>query len=282
MGSKGLQPQEARSAHAAATAQPPNPWAAGDLDRFARRLIWELGPVLVQAAAVGRGQRVLDVAAGTGNVALRAAEAGAEVVASDLVPAHFEAGRRNAARLGLAVEWREADAQALPFADGEFDVVLSSLGAMFAPDHEAVAGELARVCRPGGVIGMANFTPEGLAGEFFGVFGPWMSPPPKGAPSPLMWGSETHVQALLGPRVDTLETRRLHYVEHADSPAEYCEFYLQTFGPAVAIREALAAEPERAAAFERDFLDFATRANRGAPGGTAAYPFEYLLVLARR
>ena len=123
------------------------------------------------ACGIAAGQRVLDVAAGTGNVAIRAAEAGAQVVASDLTPENFEAGRREARARGVELEWVEADAEALPFGDGEFDVVTSSFGAMFAPDHQAVADELLRVCRPGGTIGMLNFTPEGLGGEFFELFG---------------------------------------------------------------------------------------------------------------
>src|SRR5687767_544474 len=137
-------------------------WALGDYHRFAKETVWELGPVLVEACGIAAGQRVLDVAAGTGNVAIRAAEAGAEVVASDLTPENFEAGHREARARGVEPEWIEADAEALPFDDGAFDVVTSSLGAMFAPDHQRVADELLRVCRPGGTIGLLAFTPEGL------------------------------------------------------------------------------------------------------------------------
>ena len=147
-------------------------WALGDYDRFARATVWELGPVLVDACGITRGQHVLDVAAGTGNVAIRAAMAGASVVASDLTPEHFEAGRRAAAWAGTNLEWIEGDAEALPFGDGTFDVVAWSLGAMFAPNHRAVANELLRVCRPGGTIGMMNFTPEGTGGEFFTLLVP--------------------------------------------------------------------------------------------------------------
>jgi ubiquinone/menaquinone biosynthesis C-methylase UbiE len=146
-----------------------SPWALGDYDRFARELVWDLGPELVEACAIGPGQRVLDVAAGTGNVALRAAQAGAQVVASDVTRESLAVGERNARELGLEMEWVQADAQALPFANGEFDVVTSAVGAIFAPDHQAVADELLRVCRPGGMIGMVNFTPEGNAADFFGA-----------------------------------------------------------------------------------------------------------------
>jgi ubiquinone/menaquinone biosynthesis C-methylase UbiE len=125
--------------------------------------------VLVRACGITTGQRVLDVAAGTGNTAIRAAEAGAKVVASDLTPENFEAGRREAEVHGVELHWVQADAETLPFADREFDVVTSSFGAIFAPDHRAVAAEMLRVCRPGGTIGMLNFTPEGLISDFFGA-----------------------------------------------------------------------------------------------------------------
>lgn len=257
-------------------------WALGDYHRFAKETIWELGEVLVRACGVSTGQRVLDVAAGTGNTAIRAAEAGAEVVASDLTPENFEAGRREAEAHGVELEWVEADAEALPFADGEFDVVTSSFGAIFAPDHRAVAGEMLRVCRPGGTIGMLNFTPEGLISDFFGALAPYMAPPPPGALPPALWGSEDHVRELFGDRVQSLEMTRRHYVERADSPRDYCELFKQTFGPVVAIYASLVEEPERAAALDRDFLEFATRANSGRPEGPGEYRYEYLLVVARR
>jgi SAM-dependent methyltransferase len=218
-------------------------WAAGDYHRFATELVWQLGPVLVAACGVSPGQRVLDVAAGTGNVAIRAAEAGAEVVASDLTPENFEAGREEARARGVELEWVEADAESLPFADGAFDVVTSSFGAMFAPDHQAVAGELVRVCRPGGTIGMANFTPDGLGGEFFAVFAPYLPAPPPGALPPVLWGSEEHVRDLFGDRVESLELTRKDYVERAASPRDYCEFFKATFGPVVALYESLGTSP---------------------------------------
>jgi ubiquinone/menaquinone biosynthesis C-methylase UbiE len=197
-------------------------WALGDYDRFARATVWELGPVLVEACGITRGQHVLDVAAGTGNVAIRAALAGASVVASDLTPEHFEAGRRAAASLGANLEWIEGDAEALPFGDGVFDVVTSCLGAMFAPGHRAVADELLRVCRPGGTIGMMNFTPEGNGGEFFALLAPYAPAPPPGADPPVLWGTEEHVRTLFGSRVSHLAMSRHTYVERAPSPADYC------------------------------------------------------------
>lgn len=257
-------------------------WALGDYHTFATELVWELGPVLVDACGIAAGQRVLDVAAGTGNVAIRAALTGAEVVASDLTPENFEAGRREAAGQGVELEWVEADAEALPFGDGEFDVVTSSFGAMFAFDHQAVADELLRVCRPGGTIGMINFTPEGLAADFFELFAPYAPPPPPGALPPVLWGSEAHVRELFGNRLQALGLTRREYVERASSASEYREFFKRTFGPAVAVYSALADSPEQEEELDRAFLEFAERSNRGAPGGPAEYHYEYLLVVARR
>lgn len=258
-----------------------NMWALGNYHRFATELIWEIGPVIVEAAGVRPGQRVLDVAAGTGNVAIRAAEAGADVVASDLAPENFEAGRRHARERGVELEWKEADAEALPFPDDEFDVVTSSFGAIFAPHHQRVADELVRVCKPGGTIAMTAFTPQGVGGAFFEVVGRYAPPPPPGAEPPITWGTEDHVRSLFGDRV-TLEITRREYIERAPTPEAYCAFFHETFGPIIAIRRSLADDPARSAAFDRDFLDFATRSNRGPTGGHAEYPYGYLLVVARK
>jgi ubiquinone/menaquinone biosynthesis C-methylase UbiE len=259
----------------------PSVWALGDYHRFAKATVWEVGAVLVEACGVAAGQRVLDVAAGTGNTAIRAAERGAHVVASDLAPENFTAGHREAEARGVELEWVAADAEALPFGDAEFDVVTSSFGAMFAPDHQAVADELVRVCRPGGTIGMVNFTPEGLIADFFGALAPYAPPPPPGPPPPL-WGSEEHVRELFGDRVEWLELTRREYVERAASPRAYCDLFKEAFGPVVAIDASLAGDPERRAAFDRDFLDFAMRSNRGTPAGAAEYRYEYLLAVGRR
>jgi SAM-dependent methyltransferase len=254
-------------------------WALGDYHAFAKATVWELGPVLVEACGITGGQRVLDVASGTGNVAIRAAEAGAEVVASDLTPENFEAGRREARAHGVELDWVEADAETLPFDEDEFDVVTSSLGAIFPPDHQAVADELVRVCRPGGTIGMINFTPE--IDDFFAVFAPY-GPPVQPGPTPGMWGSEEHVRELFGDRLESLQLTRGINVERADSPRAYCELFKRTFGPVVGIYAGIADQPERAAALDRDLLDLATRANQGRVGGPAEYPYEYLLVIARK
>lgn len=263
------------------TAGASSPWALGDYHQFAKQTVWEIGPLLVEACGIRAGQRVLDVAAGTGNTAIRAALRGARVVASDLTPENFGAGRAEAMAQGVELEWAQADAQALPFADGEFDVVTSSFGAMFAPQHRAVADELVRVCRPGGVIGMTNFTPRGVGGEFFELFGRYAPPPPPGAQPPTLWGDEGHVRELFGDRV-TLEMTRRMYVERAATPEAYRDFFYETFGPAVAIRASLADDRARQEQFDREFLDFSMRSNAGPPIGAAEYPYEYLLVIGRR
>jgi ubiquinone/menaquinone biosynthesis C-methylase UbiE len=247
------------------------PWALGDYDRFAKDLIWNFGPTLVEACGIGPGQRVLDVAAGTGNVATRAAEAGARVVASDLEPAQLEIGRREAPD----IEWVQADAAALPFADGEFDVVTSSAGVIFAPDHQAAADELVRVCRPGGTIGLLTFTPEGSAGEFFELFGRYA--PPVAEP-PILWGVETHVRELFGERV-TLSLSRDTYVERTPGgPQGMVDFYKTTFGPILATYARL--DPAERAELDRAFLDFIRRWDTG--DDDAEVPVEYLLIVGRR
>ncbi len=257
-------------------------WMKGDYHRFAKETVWGMGPVLVDACQVSPGQRVLDVAAGTGNTAIRAAEAGAEVVASDLTPENFRAGQQEAQRQGVELDWVVADAEQLPFGDGEFDVVTSSFGAIFAPDHQRVADEMLRVCRPGGTIGMLNFTPEGLITSFFEALAAYAPPPPSGAEPPPLWGDEDHVTQLFGDHLDSLEMRRGEYTEQVDSPVAYRELFKGCFGPVAAMWEGLADDPETASAFDRDLLSFAEGANRGPSGGPAEYPYEYLLVVARK
>jgi ubiquinone/menaquinone biosynthesis C-methylase UbiE len=257
-------------------------WAMGDYDRFARAAVWELGPLLVEACGVTRGQRVLDVAAGTGNVAIRAAKAGALVVASDLTPEHFDAGRRAAAAQGVELEWVEGDAEALPFDDATFDVITSCFGAMFAPNQQAVANELVRVCRPGGTIGMMNFTPEGTGGEFFALLASYAPPPPPGAASPLIWGNEGYVRRLFGDRVTFRALSRRTYRERAESPEGYCQLFMEAFGPLVAIRASLRDHAGRQAELDRALLDGVIRWNRGRAEGPVDIPYEYLLVVAQK
>lgn len=250
-------------------------WGKGDYHRFAKSTVWEVGPVLVEAAGIGPGQRVLDVACGTGNTAIRAAEAGASVVASDLTPEHFDTGRRVAAEQGVKLEWVEADVEALPFDSASFDVVTSSFGAIFAPDHAGAASEMARVCRGGGTIALTAFTPGGLGGRFFELVEPYAP----GATGPLEWGDEERVRELLGGRVAALRFERRQYVERAADPDDYIQLLRETFGPMVALREAL--EPADLAEFDSAFRRFAESADTG-PRGSAEYHYDYLLAIAER
>ena len=245
-------------------------WALGDYHRFAAATVWQLGPVLVNACEISPGQRVLDVAAGTGNVAIRAAQAGAHVVASDVTVANFEAGRLAARQAGVDLEWVEGDAAALPFNDGDFDVVASCFGAMFAADQRATAAELVRVCRP-----------RGAGGDFFHLLAAH-APAPSAGPSPLVWGTEEHVRGLLGDSVQSLTMARATYVETAHSPREYFELFRHAFGPVVAIYASFGGDASRIAQLDAAFAEFIARWNDGPPDDGVRIPYEYLLVLARR
>jgi 2-polyprenyl-3-methyl-5-hydroxy-6-metoxy-1,4-benzoquinol methylase len=177
-------------------------WALGNYDAVATEVIPALGRVVADSAGITPGARVLDVAAGSGNASFPAAAAGGRVVASDLTPELLETGRQRATELGFDIEWVEADAENLPFEDASYDVVMSSIGAMFAPHHQDVADELARVCRPGGTIGLLSWTPEGMIGALFRTMGPFAPPPPPGAQPAPLWGSEDHLRGLFGDRVE--------------------------------------------------------------------------------
>jgi ubiquinone/menaquinone biosynthesis C-methylase UbiE len=218
-------------------------WARGNYHEFARRALWGFGHELVEACGIAPGQRVLDVAAGSGNVAIRAALAGADVVASDLTPENFEAGRREASEHGVRIEWVEADAESLPFADAEFDVVTSAFGAVFAPRHQVVANELLRVCRPGGTIGLTvPALPEGKAAcAPIGTDLPSMC----GPESALPWGDEQYVAGLFGERVDTLEmSRRRSKLEDFADEIELRDFLKANHPVAVAMYRDLREDPE--------------------------------------
>ena len=258
-------------------------WASGDYPAVAAELIPELGPALVAACGVGAGQRVLDVAAGTGNAAIPAAATGARVVATDLTPELFDAGRALAAGRGVELEWVEGDAEALPFEDGEFDVVMSCVGAMFAPRHQRAADELVRVCRAGGTIGMVNWTPAGFIGQLFRTMGPFAPPPPPGAQPPPLWGDTAHVEELFGDRVTGLETPTRHVsFDRCTDPLEFREYWKRAYGPTIAVYAANAADPDRVAELDDAFLTFLTEWNRAPAGEPARYEAEYLLVTARK
>ncbi|MFF7378673.1 class I SAM-dependent methyltransferase [Streptomyces massasporeus] len=258
-------------------------WAQGDYPSLAAEVIPELGAVLVEACGVGSGGRVLDVAAGSGNAAIPAALAGADVVASDLTPELFEAGRAAAEKQGAHLTWQEADAEALPFGDAEFDTVLSCVGVMFAPHHQQAAGELVRVCRPGGTIGLLNWTPQGFIGRMFAVMKPYAPPPPPGAQPPPLWGDEDHVRALLGDRVtDVRAERRTVRVDRFETPEAFRDYFKERYGPTISVYKNIAGEPERVAALDAALVDLARDGDLGTGTGGTVLEWEYLLLTARR
>jgi SAM-dependent methyltransferase len=256
-------------------------WASGDYPSMVETFLLPLGPRLVEACAIGEGVRVLDVAAGTGNASLPAARAGARVTASDLTPELLADGRRRAEEEGLELDWVEADAEHLPFDDGSFDVVMSSIGAMFAPHHQAVADELVRVCRPGGTIGLLSWTPEGMLGALFRTIGPFAPPPPPGAQPPPLWGSEEHVRDLFGARVDLhTMTREILEITAFEHPRDYGEHFKGRYGPAIAAR-ANAVRTGREREFDEALDAFCDEWNRGNPEH-ARFEKEYLVVVGTR
>ena len=256
-------------------------WALGDYPAVAVDVIPELGPELVAASRVRAGDRVLDVAAGTGNAAVPAALTGATVVASDLTPELFVAGREFADRHGVTVEWQEADAEALPYGDGAFDVVLSCVGVMFAPHHQRAADELVRVCRPGGTIGLLSWTPQGFVGELFRTMKPYAPPPPPGSQPPPRWGDEHHVRALLGDRVtDVVARRQTLTTDPFPTPEAWRDYWKTVYGPTIAVYRTIADDPERVAALDRDLAALVARFDRGTD--TTVMDWEYLILTARK
>jgi ubiquinone/menaquinone biosynthesis C-methylase UbiE len=254
-------------------------WASGDYPAVAAEVVPSLGPILVDACRVGPGDTVLDVAAGTGNAALAAALTGATVVASDLTPELFQAGRARAANLGVQVTWQEADAEALPFDDDAFDVVLSSIGVMFAPHHQAAADELVRVCRPGGTIGMINWTPQGFIGQLFGRMKAYTPPPPPGAQPPPLWGSAEHVRDLFGDRVaEVTATVDSAVIDRFTDGEQFRDFFSAHYGPTVAAYRNLAGDPERVSALDEDLAGLARSHDRG----NGVMHWDYLLWTGRR
>ena len=256
-------------------------WASGDYPTMVTTFLLPLGPRLVQACGIGPGMRVLDVAAGTGNAALPAAQAGAQVTASDLTPELLDAGRRRAEGEGLDLEWVTADAEHLPFGDASFDVVMSCIGAMFAPHHQEVADELVRVCRPGGTIGLLSWTPEGMIGALFRTMGPFAPPPPPGAQPPPLWGSEEHLAGLFGDRVElrTLERQELE-ITAFERPRDYGRHFKAYYGPTIAARRNAAAGG-REAEFDEALDRFCDEWNQGT-AERARFEQEYLLAVGTR
>jgi SAM-dependent methyltransferase len=256
-------------------------WASGDYPDMVQTFLLALGPRLVEACDIGPGNVVLDVAAGTGNASIPAAKVGAQVTASDLTPELLEAGRVRAESEGLALEWVQADAERLPFEDESFDVVISSIGAMFAPHHQRVADELIRVCRPGGKVGLLSWTPEGLVGGLFRTMGPFAPTPPPGAQPPPLWGSEQHIAELFGERVDFgLLVRDVLDVTAFEQPRDFGEHFKARYGPTIAAR-ANAAKTGREAELDAALDELCEEWNRGTPGDTR-FEMEYLLAVGTR
>jgi SAM-dependent methyltransferase len=254
-------------------------WASGDYAKLAAELVSPLGPVLVEATAVGPGDRVLDVAAGTGNAAIPAAQTGASVVASDLCPELLEHGSALADEQGVELEWREANAHSLPFSDNEFDVVMSCIGVMFAPFHQLAAGELVRVCKPGGRIGLISWTPEGHIGKLWAAMKPYAPAPPPGAQPPPLWGQEDHIRALLGDRVtDVVTERRMLAVNQFADGAEFRDYFKTLYGPTISVYRNIEGDPDRVAALDADIA----RVGDSVLSGSSTMEWEYLLVTARK
>ena len=254
-------------------------WALGDYSRVAAEVVAPLGPVLVEASGIGPGDRVLDVATGDGNAAIPAAHTGADVVAADLCPPLLERGREQTRDRGLRLHWREANAEALPFDDGEFDVVMSCIGVMFVPHHQQAADELVRVCRPGGTIAVLSWTPEGFIGELFATMKPYLPPPPPGVQPAPLWGDPEHVRALFADRVTdlTMERHSLPVDRFADGPA-FRDFFKAHYGPTISAYRGLADQPDRVAALDAALAELGDR----YLAGSSSMPWEYLLVTARR
>ncbi|MGI5241389.1 class I SAM-dependent methyltransferase [Dactylosporangium sp. CA-139066] len=254
-------------------------WASGDYAAVAADIIPELGALLVEACGVTAGQRVLDVAAGTGNAAIPAALAGARVTASDLTPQLLETGQKLAEVRGAALDWVEADAENLPFDTGQYDTVLSCVGVMFAPFHQAAADELVRVCRPGGTIGLLSWTPAGFVGQLFQTMKPYSAPPPPGAQPPPLWGDEAHVRSLLGDRVTNVSARtQTVMIDAFAAPSAFREYFKHNYGPTLAVYRSLANDPDRTAALDSALDELAARFR--APDGSMEW--EYLLLTATR
>jgi SAM-dependent methyltransferase len=256
-------------------------WGKGDYPRMVETWLLPLGSALVAAADLAPGARVLDVAAGTGNASVPAAQRGARVTASDLTPELLAAGQRRPEAQGLDIEWVEADAEHLPFEDGSFDAVLSAIGVMFAPHHQAAADELVRVCRPGGTIAVLSWTPEGMIGDLFRTLRPFAPPPPPGAQPPPLWGSEEHLRGLLGERVELSTLRReVLEVTAFARPRDAGEHFKAYYGPAIAAR-ANAAGDGREGQFDEALDALCDRWDRGSDGA-ARFEIEYLVAVGPR
>ncbi len=245
-------------------------WGSGDY-AIVGTTLQIVGERLCEAVDLRSNQRVLDVAAGNGNATLAAARRFADVVSTDYVGALLERGRKRAAADGLAVTFQEADAEALPFADASFDLVLSTFGVMFTPNQQQAANELARVCRPGGKIGLANWTPESFIGQLFKTIGKYVPPAP-GLKSPALWGTRAHLDSLFGSRA-TIAAESQTFVFRYKSPQHWLEIFRNYYGPT--LKAFAAIDPEARTALESDLYALLGKFNV-AQDGTLVVPSEYL------
>jgi len=253
-------------------------WSSGDYAVVGTTL-QIVGEELCEALDLRSGQKVLDVAAGNGNATLAAARRWCEVVSTDYVPSLLERGRSRAAADGLSVEFKEADAEALPFADASFDAVVSTFGVMFTPDQDKAASELARVSKRGGKIGLANWTPEGFIGQLFKTLGKYL-PPPAGAKSPALWGTEARIKEMFGASAASIKAERRHFNFRYRSAEHFLEIFRNYYGPTLKAFAALDAANQQG--LTNDLLALIGRMNR-AEDGTMVVPSEYLeVVIARR
>jgi len=254
-------------------------WASGSYAAVAERLVDDVPPAhLLERASIAPGMEVLDLAAGTGNVAIRAAQLGTRVTALDLTPELFDRGRQRAAEAGVVVDWVEGDAEDLPFESGRFDAVLSTLGIQFAPRHEVAALEAVRVLRPGGVIGLVNWTPQGLIGRVLKAVGSRLPKPPEYvSPAPL-WGDEEHVRGLFaGTGVDLEFERALNPFVGFDSAEDWVDFMETNYGPLLAAQAKLGGEWDEV---RREIVALAESLGRTDADGFRV-DSEYLLVIGR-
>jgi SAM-dependent methyltransferase len=253
-------------------------WASGDFAVIGTTL-QIVGESLAEAVDLRAGERVLDVAAGNGNATLAAARRFADVTSTDYVPALLDKGGARAAAEGLAVQFRVADAEALPFADASFDVVLSTFGAMFTPDHRRCAGEMLRVLRAGGRIGLTNWTPAGFIGRLFKIVGAHV-PPPAGVASPALWGTESHLAELFGGQVAQMHCERRLFHFRYRSAAHWLQVFRDYYGPTHKAFAALDAAGQQA--LQRDVAALLEQANTGG-ASSLVVPAEYLeIVITKR
>jgi ubiquinone/menaquinone biosynthesis C-methylase UbiE len=253
-------------------------WSSGDY-AIVGTTLQIVGERLCEALDVRSGQRVLDVAAGNGNASLAAARRWCDVVASDYVPQLLERAAARAAADGLKLELKVADAEALPFADASFDVVTSTFGVMFTPDQARAAAEMARVCKSGGKIGLANWTPEGFIGQLFKTIGKFV-PPPAGVKSPALWGTRQRLQELFGASAASIRAESAQYVFRYRSPQHWLDVFRTYYGPVLKTFAAL--EPAAQEALTADLIALVARFNR-ADDGSMVVPGEYLeIVITKR